>query len=326
MPHSALSTLYRSTRSSDTLTRVFRASFRLTDRLREAGDWGRLLRDAAPPGVLVVAGFLDAKTVEAYLDVDPGVEVHAVTDVLAQRLGFDEYEVTAVEWLRIPPAQTAASAAAEPSVPTTPPPAPTPTATVTTPVGAQASSVTGHAPLLRVHPGTITQVTVKPDGRTLSVKVRHRRNEAIAGIAVEETAETVTLAASVGTPDGDRRADFASFGVTFSWADADLAREVGARRIIHSDAGIAEPAPDAASHPGHGDVIAETFAVEDPDLHLGAQTDGQPETAEHWMRDETSEEARGSERHATPKRPPFVLMLLFAVAVALFLSRRTRHR
>ncbi len=85
---------------------MFRASFRLTESLREAGDWGRLLRDAAPSGVLVVAGFLDAKTVEAYLDVDPGMDVHGVTDVLAQRLGFDEYEVTAVEWLRIPPSQS----------------------------------------------------------------------------------------------------------------------------------------------------------------------------------------------------------------------------
>jgi len=327
MRHSALSTLYRSTRPSDTLTRVFRASFRLTDRLREAGDWGRLLRDAAPPGVLVVAGFLDAKTVEAYLDVDPGVQVHAVTDVLAQRLGFDEYEVTAVEWLRIPPGQTAAPAAAEPRVLTTPPPAPTPTPTVTTPVATQASpSVTAHASLLRVHPGTITQVTVKPDGRTLSVKVRHRRNEAIAAIAVEETEETVAVAASVGTPDGDRRADFASFGVTFSWADADLAREVGARRIIHSDAGIAGPAPAAASEPALGDVVAEASAVEEPDLQLDAQTHRQPETAEHAMQDETSEGAFGSERHARPKRPPLMLMLLFAVAVALFLSRRTRHR
>jgi hypothetical protein len=305
---------------------VFRASFRLTDRLREAGDWGRLLRDAAPSGVLVVAGFLDAKTVEAYLDVDPGVEVHAVTDVLAQRLGFDEYEVTAVEWLRIPPGQTAPSAAAEPGVPTTPPPTPTAPPTVTTPVAAQASpSVTGQAPLLRVHPGTITQVTVKPDGRTLSVKVRHRRNEVIAGIDVEETAETVALAASIGTPDGDRRADFATFGVTFSWAEAELMREVGARRIIHSDAGIARPAPDAPSQPVVGGVIAETPAVEDAAVQSDAESSRQPDTAEHAMGDETSHGARGSERYTRPKRPPIVLMLLFAVAVALFLSRRTRH-
>src|SRR5207253_2105785 len=130
-------------------------------------------------------------------------EVHAVTDVLAQRLGFDEYEVTAVEWLRIPPSESSRPPAADPKVSTTttPPPAapeaePTHVATPTAPVAAQASpTVTGHGPLLRVHPGTITQVAVKPDGRTLSVKVRHRRNEAVADVAVEETTETVTVAA-----------------------------------------------------------------------------------------------------------------------------------
>jgi len=322
--------LYRSTWSSGILPRVFRASFRLTERLRDAGDWGRLLRDAAPAGVLVVAGFLDAKTVEAYLDVDPGTDVHTVTDVLAQRLGFDEYEVTAVEWLRIPPSQSPSPEATEPRVPTTPPPAapeqePAPVHAATAPVAAQASpTVSAHGSLLRVHPGTITQVAVKPDGYTLSVKVRHRRNEAIAGVAVEETTETITLAASIGIPEHDRRADFASFGVTFSWADADLAREVGARRIIYTDDGI-HTAPGEASGAGVGAVIGETPAVEDSRSETEPEGPQRPEAREHPMSDATSRPARDAQGRSRPKRPPIMLMLLVAFAVALFL-RRTRHR
>jgi hypothetical protein len=299
---------------------VFRASFRLTERLREAGDWGRLLRDAAPAGVLVVAGFLDAKTVEAYLDVDPGTDVHAVTDVLAQRLGFDEYEVTAVEWLRIPPSQSTAAPAAEPRVPTAPTPDPTPTPTA--PLVAHAPSPTaGTRSFLRVHPGTITQVLVKPGGRTLSVQVRHRRNEAVAAVAVEETEETVTVAASVGTPDDDRRADFASFGVTFSWADADLARELGARRVLHTDSGITHTESAAVARAGVGPVAGEPTVVAEPAAVVAPTV--QPESPQRPVSDDAPP-ARDAEAH--PRRTPFMLMLLVAFAVALFLSRRTRHR
>jgi hypothetical protein len=283
---------------------------------------------------------LDAKTVEAYLDVDPGTDVHAVTDVLAQRLGFDEYEVTAVEWLRIPPSRSPLAPVAEPSVPTTPPaavpnPTPTPTEapTATAPLAPHApSTVAGDRALVRVHPGTITQVLVKPGGRALSVQVRHRRNEAVAAIAVGETADTVEVAASVGTPEDDRRADFASFGVTFSWADADLARELGARRIIHSDTGVihteSAPVPEA----GIGPVVGEPPAVaEEPTVQT--ESPQQPENprqpvapqyrmSEYRMSDDAP--PRDTEGHA--RRTPFMLMLVVAFAVALFLSRRTRHR
>jgi hypothetical protein len=318
---------------------VFRASFRLTERLREAGDWGRLLRDAAPAGVLVVAGFLDAKTVEAYLDVDPGTDVHAVTDVLAQRLGFDEYEVTAVEWLRIPPSQSPRPPVAEPSVPTAAPTAPTananPTPTPTAPLAAHAASaVTGDRLLLRVHPGTITQVLVKPGGRALSIQVRHRRNEAVAAVAVAETDDTVEVAASVGTPEDDRRADFASFGVTFSWADADLAREVGARRIVHTDSGILHTESAGVSGGGIGPVVAEPTTVAEPtavaepttvaEPTAVAKPTAQPRTRQRPMSSDDAPRARDAQGHAS--RTPFMLMLLVAFAVALFLSRRTRHR
>ncbi len=321
---------------------MFRASFRLTESLREAGDWGRLLRDAAPSGVLVVAGFLDAKTVEAYLDVDPGIDAHAVTDVIAQRLSFDEYEVTAVEWLRIPPAEApAAPQATEPTVPA-PPPMDAPSASPTAPLAPPVPPVvTDDRHMLRVHPGTITQVLVKPDGRTLSVQVRHRRNEAVASIAVQETEETVAVEASVGTPEDDRRADFASFGVKFSWSDADLARPLGTRTILTESGAIhteyaagpdtgareepvaAEPivAAPLVAEPVAAEPVAAEPLVEEP---VVAAPIVQPERVEQRFREGTSQPARDAAGH--PRRTPFMLMLLIAVALAFVLSRRTRQR
>ncbi len=180
---------------------------------------------------------------------------------------------------------------------------------------------------MRVHPGTITQVLVKPGGRALSVQVRHRRNEAVAAIAVGETADTVEVAASVGTPEDDRRADFASFGVTFSWADADLAREVGARRIIPTDSGIIHTGSAPVTEPGIGPVVMEPTAGAEaptgqPESPQPAENPHQPVGPQYRM----SDDAPPRDAEGRPRRTPFMLMLVVAFAVALFLSRRTRHR
>jgi hypothetical protein len=160
---------------------------------------------------------LDSKTVEAYLDIDPDTDVGAVTDLFAQRLGFNEYEVTAVEWLRIPPREQPSRS--EPVVRAQP----------------ETATRTAMAPLMRVHPGVITQVLVRPGGRALSVQVRHRRNEVVARVTVKESDEAVAIHASVGTPEGDGNADYTSFAVTFSWVGKELDRPLDARRIIHTE-------------------------------------------------------------------------------------------
>jgi hypothetical protein len=138
---------------------------------------------------------------------------------------------------------------------------------------------------------------------------------------VEETEETVTVAASVGTPDDDRRADFASFGVTFSWADADLARELGARRVLHTDSGITQTESAAVARAGVGPVAGEPAVVAEPAAVVAPTI--QPESRQRPVSDDAPP-ARDAEAH--PRRTPFMLMLLVAFAVALFLSRRTRHR
>jgi len=139
---------------------VFRVSFRLSDGPGHARDWGHKLRRAAPVGVMIVADFLDAKTFEAFIEIDHDTDLRSVTDLLAQRLGVNEYEVTEVE------------------------PAGTPTTEVS-PVAERPADVAGPSVhngdirLVHVHPGAITRVFVhQPDQRVLYVQVRHGRTRA----------------------------------------------------------------------------------------------------------------------------------------------------
>src|SRR5262245_36129109 len=76
---------------------VFRVSFRLSDGPGHAREWGLELRRAAPSGVMIVAAFLDAKTFDAFIEIDHDTDPRSVADLLAARLGVNEYEVTEVE-------------------------------------------------------------------------------------------------------------------------------------------------------------------------------------------------------------------------------------
>jgi hypothetical protein len=190
---------------------MFRVSFHLTDSHRPARDWGRKLRRAAPAGVLIVADFLDAKTVEAFIEIDEDTDIRSVTDVIAQRLGLDEYEVTQVERLGNPATEvpSAPGHARDDAVP---------------------SVDDGGPRLLHVHQGAITRAFVhQPDERALSVQVRHRRHETIEALAVRETDQAVEIQVTVGTIERDPHV---SVGFTFSWIRADLHRPLGGRRII----------------------------------------------------------------------------------------------
>ncbi len=190
---------------------MFRVSFHLTDTLGDPRDWARELRSAAPVGVLIYADFLEAKTVEAYIEIDDDVDIHAVSDLIAQRLGFNEYEVAAVERLGVPAVQARPAPARPPerSVP------------------AERDGDRGR--LLHVHPAAITRVLVRqPDERELNVQVRHRQHETIDGVAVKESDDAVEIEVSVGTLEPDTRV---SLAVSFSWIATSLARPLAGRRI-----------------------------------------------------------------------------------------------
>jgi hypothetical protein len=152
----------------------------------------------------MVAAFVESKSIEAYFDVGEGIEPHAV-GLLAEHLGFDDYEVTGVE-----------------------------------PVSADVSAdVSGREPALEVasmrchgHPATIMQILLQPDGRTLSIRARHRRHETIQGVDVDETDREVRVEVLVAIPPTDRYAGRVSFAVDFSVVRVRLDQPLDDRRVV----------------------------------------------------------------------------------------------
>jgi hypothetical protein len=177
---------------------MFRVTF-LIDDPAERHRLANELRSLTMGGdARIVSAFADAKTVEVYLEIGERVVWRDVTDQLAQRLGVDEYEVTRAEpLLTVPPA------------------------------GADA---TGRR---RLRPAAITQVRVHPDGRTLSVQARHRQDETVETVDVQQTDEAVAVTVLLSAPDDDVREHYVSFAVAFTWVDTTLDRPVGNRRIVH---------------------------------------------------------------------------------------------
>jgi hypothetical protein len=144
----------------------------------------------------MVSAFSDAKAIEVYLDIAESADPRAVTDRFAQRLGVNDYELTRAEPL------------------------------VTEPDGTAPPIDRG-----RLHPAAITQVRVPPDGRTLSVQARHRPDETVERVEIEETDEAVAITVLVSAPD-DVRDQYVSFAVAFTWVDTLLDSPVSDRKII----------------------------------------------------------------------------------------------
>ena len=161
----------------------------------------------------IVTAFVDSKTVEVFLDIAESAVPREVFDRLAQRLGVDEYEVTRVEPVEVES------------------------------VGGAVTARRG-----RLRRAAITQVRTHPDGRTLSVQARHRPDETVETVEVQQTDDAVGIAVLLGTTDDDVRDQYVSFAVSFTWVDAILDRPVGDRQIIHLDPGqpatFSEPARD----------------------------------------------------------------------------------
>jgi hypothetical protein len=181
---------------------MFRVTFLIDDPIERQRLADELRNLTIGGDVRIVSAFADAKSVEVYLEVDDRLVWREVTDQFAQRLGVDEYEVTRAEPLR-----------------TTPSPS--------------ASASTGAIDHRRLHPATITQVRVHPDGRTLSVQARHRPDEIVETVDVQQTDEAVAIRVLLGAPDDAVRDHYVSFAVAFTWVDTTIDRPVGNRRIIH---------------------------------------------------------------------------------------------
>jgi hypothetical protein len=150
----------------------------------------------------VVAAFLDHKRLDIYFETEVDADVDAGIDQIAATLGLDDYRASSVVPLPV-----------EPEV---------------SPV-----AVAPKRQLASLRRGNIVDVGVSADGRTLTVRVRHKLHEQVDRVVAKETAERVDVSAWVGTPPDDPRGDYATLADAFSTARAELAQPVGTRRIIH---------------------------------------------------------------------------------------------
>jgi hypothetical protein len=148
----------------------------------------------------IVAAFAESKSIEAYFDLGEGIEPRAIGR-LAERLGFDDYELTGVEPV------SADAGGREPALEVAP---------------------------LRYHgrPATIMHVVLQPDGRTLRIQARHRRHETIQGVDVDETDRDVRVEVLVGIPPADPYAGHVSFAVDFSVVRVRLDQPLADRRVV----------------------------------------------------------------------------------------------
>ena len=182
---------------------IVEAVFRVTFLVDDAAERQRLateLRALTMSGeARLVSAFVDAKTIEVYLDIAESADPRSVADRFAQQLGVSEYELTRAEPL------------------------------VTEPHGSASPSDRG-----RLRPAAITQMRVHPDGRTLSVQARHRPDETVERVEIEEADEAIAITVLVGAPH-DVRDQYVSFAVAFTWVDTSLDNPVSDRQIIRND-------------------------------------------------------------------------------------------
>jgi hypothetical protein len=187
---------------------MLRLTVRLTDDRDDVRDCAQTLLDVAPGDIRVVAVFVEGKSVEAYLEIEDGVDDRRIDQWIAG-FGFEHYELSDVELMPVRPEP---GVVADVDPPTWP------------------ASV-----------ATITRVVAEPADDTLRIQVRHRRYETIQRIDVEETDHVVRVKVMVGVPHDDPHAPYVSFAVIFSWVRARLRRPLGSRRVTWDGAAPAAP-------------------------------------------------------------------------------------
>jgi hypothetical protein len=183
--------------------------FRVTFLINEPGGTQLPAPELRVPDIgcaRVISAFRDAKAIDVFFNVESVAGARDVAASFATQLGIPEYEVTQVESL---------------------------------PIGAGEPGVSDRASR---RPDAITQVRVHPDDRTVSVQVRHRPHETVAGIETVETLDdAVAITVSVATRDEHAADQYASLAIAFTWIDTVLDRPLGDRKIVRH-----APAADAA--------------------------------------------------------------------------------
>jgi hypothetical protein len=178
---------------------MYRVAFSIDDS-EDRQQLGSAMERCTIGDARIIAAFAGATTVDVYIDITDTAIPREVAGQLAQRLAIAEYEVTRVDALPVP---------------------------------ALGSEATMHRAHLR--PATITQVRALPDDRTLSIQVRHRPHESVETIDLEESDDAVRIAVFVAALHDDESHRYVSLAVAFSWVEAILEQEIGARRILRQD-------------------------------------------------------------------------------------------
>lgn len=181
---------------------MLRLRLRLDEGEGDAARWAARLRGAMPADMHLVAAFLDDGTLDVYVEPGADANVGAAIDRIVMALGASDYRASSVVALPVEPAVTS-------------------------------TAVVPATQLTTVHRGQIVDVTVLPDCRELSVKVRHRRYETIDRLEITETEHRIHVTAWVGTSPDDPRGEYATFADTFTAVPAELGRPVGTRRITY---------------------------------------------------------------------------------------------
>jgi hypothetical protein len=193
-----------------TCAAMFRVTFLIGDPA-ERRDFATGLRSTSIGGdARIVSAFEDAKTVDLYVEVGDPAAAPGLFDEFAQRLGVREFEVAEVEPL----------------------------------LTGSVERATGER--LSRRPDSITQVRLQPDDRTLSVQVRHRPNETVETVEVEQSDEAVAISVWVAAAQDPESGQYASLAIAFTWIDTVLDRPLGDRKVIRH-----VPGPGASAARAH---------------------------------------------------------------------------
>jgi len=183
---------------------MYRLTFALDARDDDPAAWAERVRGAVPRRMHLVAAYLDATSLVAYVDISNETDAADAFHEISETLDLPGCDLTHV--LAIDPAFSALS-----------------------------RNVAPRRPAANAREGRIVSVEVSPDGRKVSARVRHAQYEYVDRVEAIESSDSVRLVAWVASAHDDPRADYVTLAHTFTDVLADLDAPLGGRRIDYDN-------------------------------------------------------------------------------------------